>query len=121
MASQHSVRTRAALAALVFLLPALASEGIAGKWDVVWDTEGGVRRQQWSVSGEAESVTLEFAGNEFQGTFKDGRLEFSGNFYSAEAGYSAVLKVEGRLTDGQLSGNGTWDQYAMTFTATRAE
>ena len=121
MASQLSVRTRAALAALVFVLPAFASEGIVGNWDVVWDTEGGVRTQQWTVSGEGETVTLEFAGNEFQGTFKDGRLEFGGDFYSAEAGYSAVLKVEGSLMDGKLSGKGTWDQYAMTFTATRAE
>ncbi len=98
-----------------------AADSIAGKWDVVWDTEGGVRTQQWSIAVDGDSVTLTTSDTEFSGTFKDGRLTFGGEFYSAGAGYKAQLKVEGVYKDGRLTGSGTWDQYAMTFTATRAE
>jgi hypothetical protein len=45
-----------------------------------------------------------------------------GKLYSAEAGYTGALKVEGTLgEDGTLKGRGSWDQYPMTFTAKRSE
>ena len=95
---------------------------MSGTWQMVWDTEGGIRRTDWKITQEGESITVQFEGNVFKGTFKAGRLAVEGKLYSAEAGYTAQLKVEGALQeDGGLKGRGTWDQYAMTFTAERAE
>ena len=89
---------------------------------MVWDTEGGIRRTDWKISQEGESITVESKGEVFKGAFKDDRLVVEGKLYSAEAGYSAQLKVEGVLQeDGGLKGRGTWDQYAMTFTAKRVK
>ena len=89
---------------------------------MVWGTEGGIRRTDWKISQEDESITVESDGNVFKGTFKAGRMVVEGRLYSAEAGYTAQLKVEGvLLEDGGLKGRGTWDQYPMTFTAERAK
>lgn len=95
---------------------------VSGTWHMVWDTEGGIRRTDWKITQEGESITVESEGNVFMGTLKAGRMVVEGRLYSAEAGYTAQLKVEGTLQkDGGLKGRGTWDQYAMTFTAERAK
>ena len=110
------------LALLASLLPNQAmAESVAGKWNLVWDTEGGIRHTVWDVRQEGEAVSVMADGNKLEGTFKDGRLELSGKFHASEAGYSAELKVEGTLDNGQLKGKGSWDAYAMTFTGKRAE
>lgn len=108
--------------ALVCLLPNHAmAESLGGKWNLVWDTEGGVRHTVWNISQDGEAVSVTTDGQKLEGAFKDGRLELSGKFYSAEAGYSAELKIEGTLDNGQLKGKGSWDAYGMTFTGKRAE
>lgn len=112
---------RISLALLLLASPCLASESIDGKWDVVWDTEGGIRTQQWTITSDGSAVTLKLDSVELQGTFEGGQLTFGGNFHSAEAGYSAELKGSGVLKDGKLSGRATWDQYGMTFSAERAK
>ena len=110
------------LALLVCLAPQSAfAEDIAGKWNLTWDTEGGIRHTVWEVKQDGEAVYVTSDGQQFEGTFKDGRLELSGRSYSSEAGYSAELKVEGTLENGQLKGRGSWDAYAMTFSGERAK
>lgn len=99
----------------------LLAADLTGKWDFVWDTEGGERRGIWVIAQDGETVTAESEGQTLRGTFSDGRLQVEGKFYSAEAGYSSTLKVEGRLEGGVLKGSGSWDQYGMTFTAKPAE
>ncbi|MDE0263602.1 MAG: hypothetical protein OXJ37_14465 [Bryobacterales bacterium] len=112
----------ALLALLVCLAPQSAfAESVAGKWNLTWDTEGGIRHTVWEVKQDGDAVSVTTDGHELEGTFKDGRLEVSGKFYSSEAGYSAELKVEGTLADGQLKGRGSWDAYGMTFSAERAQ
>ena len=111
----------AALAASVFG-PLAAADDISGTWNLVWDTEGGTRRGVWTVSQDGGQLSVDAEGTMLEGTFTSGSLEIQGKFYSAEAGYSAELKVKGTLQeDGSLKGSGTWDLYAMTFTATKAE
>lgn len=111
-----------ALALLVCLAPQSAfAESVAGKWNLTWDTEGGIRHTVWEVKQDGDAVSVTTDGHELNGTFKDGRLELSGKFYSSEAGYSAELKVEGTLENGQLKGRGSWDAYGMTFSGKRAE
>lgn len=112
----------AALALLVCWAPQSAfAESVAGKWNLVWDTEGGIRNTVWDVKQDGDAVSVTTDGQELEGTFKDGRLELSGKFYSSEAGYSSELKVEGTLENGQLKGRGRWDAYGMTFSGKRAE
>lgn len=109
------------LALLVCLAPQSAfAESVAGNWKLVWDTEGGIRHTEWEVEQDGESVSVTTDGQKLEGTFKDGRLELSGKLYSSEAGYSAELKVEGTLENGQLKGRGSWDAYGMTFSGERA-
>ncbi len=102
--------------------PILAATDISGTWDMVWDTEGGIRRSNWKISQDGESLTVEFDDNVLKGTFKAKRMEVKGKLYAAEAGYSADFTVEGTVQeDGTLKGSGAWDLYPMTFTAKRAE
>lgn len=111
-----------ALALLVCLAPKSAfAQSVAGKWNLTWDTEGGIRHSVWDVKQDGDAVSVTTDGQELEGTLQDGRLELSGKFYSSEAGYSAELKVEGTLENGQLKGRGSWDAYGMTFSGERAE
>lgn len=109
------------LCAALALAPALAGADLSGTWDLVWDTEGGIRETEWKITQAGESLQVESDGNTFAGTFDGSTVRVEGKFYSAEAGYSATLKVEGKFEDGELTGRGTWDLYAMTFTATRSD
>lgn len=99
----------------------LHAADISGKWLFTWDTEGGIRNTEWTIAQNGESLTIQSEGQKFAGTLKDGQFQVEGQLYAAEAGYTAMLKVEGRLEGDVLKGRGTWDQYAMTFTAKRAE
>lgn len=108
------------LALLVCLVPQFAlAESIAGKWNLVWDTQGGVRHQVWDISQDGEAVSVETDGQKLEGTFKDGRIELSGKIHAARAGYSAELKAEGALVNGQLKGKGSWGGYVMSFVGER--
>ncbi len=102
-------------------VPLLSADSIAGKWNFVWDTEGGIRETVWDISQDGEALTVKSAAGQFKGAFKDNRLVVQGSLYSAEAGYSATLKVEGTYANREMTGSGSWDQYAMTFKAKRIE
>lgn len=108
------------LALLLCSVPQSAlAESIVGKWNLVWDTQGGVRHQVWDISQDGEAVSVETDGQKLEGTFKDGRIELSGKIHAARAGYSAELKAEGALVNGQLKGKGSWGGYVMSFVGER--
>ena len=111
--------------ALLALGPAsvlvLDAAEIEGKWKVVWDTEGGIRQSEWNVTQEGNSIKVDMGEQVFEGTVADNRIAFEGTYYASEAGYKSALKVEGTLEAGVIKGKGSWDQYAMTFTAKRAD
>ena len=110
-----------AAALLAMSIFPLDAADMTGKWDMVWDTEGGVRRTVWEVRQEGEKVTVDTDGSKLTGTIKDNQFAVEGSFYSAEAGYNAPLKVSGSLEGDALNGKGSWDQYSMSFTASRAK
>lgn len=108
------------LALLVCLVPQCAlAESIAGKWNLVWDTQGGVRHTVWDISQDGETVSVETDGQKIEGTFKDGRLEVSGKLHGARAGYSAEMEAEGTLVNGRLKGKGSWGGYNLSFVGER--
>ncbi len=100
----------------------LGAADVSGKWNFVWNTEGGIRHTEWVIAQDGETLQIRMQdGQSLTGRIEGDRMTVEGELNSPEAGYSATLKVEGELTDGRLAGKGSWDQYAMTFTATRAK
>lgn len=120
--SRRLLRRPAVLLLALAAGPIPGAADIGGNWSMAWDTEGGIRRNVWKISQEGESLTVESDGQVLKGTFRANRMVVEGKLYSAEAGYTGALKVEGTLgEDGTLKGRGSWDQYPMTFTAKRSE
>ncbi len=103
------------------LVPLAAAADISGKWQLVWDTEGGIRHTEWTISQEGKNLTVDSDGQVLKGTLEGARIVLEGQFYAAEAGYASTLKVEATLTDDELKGKGTWGQYSMTMTGKRAQ
>ncbi len=112
----------AASVLVVAAVPSALGADISGKWSLTWDTEGGIRHTTWDISQDGAALTVKSDGQTFNGTIKDGTFTVEGRLHAAEAGYASTLKVEGALQeDGTMKGRGSWDVYAMTFTAKRAE
>ena len=106
------------------ILTALAlAADIAGKWNFVWETEGGQRRTTMTlrVSGERVEADMQGSPRPLSGTWKEGKVELQGAVYSQEGGGEGTFKLSGRLDDGKLKGSASWNEHPVTFTATRAE
>jgi hypothetical protein len=95
--------------------------GVEGKWHFVFSTDQGDYPFDFTITGDGDNVVCKAGESELKGAFKGGALELTGDFYVADAGYSAPMTIKGTLADGKLSGNATWDVYETTFTATKAE
>ena len=111
----------ALLAAGAVSVPFLKAAEFEGKWNVVWDTEGGIRTSDWNVTREGDSIKVEMRGQVFEGTVTGDRIEFGGTFHSSEAGYASALKVEGTVEGAVIKGRATWGEYRMTLTARRPD
>ncbi|MDE0125413.1 MAG: hypothetical protein OXN97_12645 [Bryobacterales bacterium] len=102
-------------------VPFLEAAEFEGKWKVVSNTEGGIRTSEWNISREGDSIKVEMNGHVFEGTVADNRIVFEGNYHASGAGFSAIVKVEGTMDGGVITGRGTWAEYLMTFTARRPD
>ena len=56
-----------------------------------------------------------------KGSFDGAGLSLAGDVFSAPEGYSAPMKLTGKLENGKLAGDIVWDAYQVTFQATKAE
>lgn len=106
--------------ALFALSPLAHASDIDGKWDVVYQTDGGPRTSGLTLTTDGGAVKALMGETELAGTYEDGLLELSGEHHAGEAGYTATVKLEGRLVDGKLEGSWQWSEYASTFEATRS-
>lgn len=108
---------------LLLLVSAAALMGadLAGKWDFVWQTEGGERRStlDFKVTGDAVSVEFPGAKAPIRGTIKGGKLTLAGKLYSQEAGEEGDFQLNGTVTGEQIKGTASWQDHGMTFTAGR--
>jgi hypothetical protein len=110
---------RASLIAIMAVAALGAAADISGKWHFVLATPGGDREASASLSVAGDQVSGKFDTAEIKGSYKDGVLELSFPYYSAEVGTTAPLVFKGKLEDGKLTGAWTFAEYAGTFVATR--
>lgn len=110
----------------VLFLAALQAADLGGRWHFVFDTEAGVREANMAlevkgqeVAGKVYGVGSEETATEVKGTFSEGRLTLEFEYYSADAGYKSVVKIQGTLDGDKISGEWQFDQHSGTFTATR--
>ncbi len=108
------------LAATLLALP-LAAGDLAGTWNFTWDTEGGVRKSTMEIQQDGKKLSAKLDATELSGEGDADGFVLSGKLYAPEAGYSGVLKIEGRLEGEKLTGKGAWDAHGLSFTAVRAE
>lgn len=105
--------------------PAKPDTRINGKWHFVFQTEGGDREFDAEFTVDADGkVTGSWNGKpEAAGTYKDGHLQMAFDTYSAEAGETAKLQLDGKL-DSQsddsatLTGGWAFSSYEGSFKAT---
>lgn len=109
------------LIALTLGACATAPPPVNGNWDVQLTAPEGQTGFTMSVVVDGENATATTGQYTFDGTFRDGKLKLKGDYYVAEAGYSAPLDMDIQLEDDKLTGSATWDQYSADVDANRAE
>ena len=107
--------------ALILLTQVAVAASLSGKWNFVFYTEDSEYPKTIVLTTQGDHVTAKIADTVLEGTYKDGKLELTGDYYAEEAGYKAMLKLSGKLAGDQIKGNATWDYYQLTFTANRAK
>jgi len=109
--------------AIALLASILCAADLSGKWDFVWQTPGGERRNPMVFTVDGENVTADIPGNttKITGTLRENKLTLSGTLYSPEAGQEGKFKLEATLEGEQLKGSASWEEHHMTFTATKAK
>ena len=110
------------LAMAATLMVACASTpAVNGAWEVAVTAPEGATYFTMSVAVDGEEASGMVGEEPFSGTYTDGELKLSGDYYVPEAGYSAELNMDIRLEDDQLTGTATWDQFSADVSATRVE
>jgi hypothetical protein len=97
-----------------------ASDPITGKWNFVFDTEGGPREFNADLKLDGDKVTGRFADKaDVKGTFKEQKLNLAFPFQSDEIDVTDTLTITGTLEKGALSGDWSFSQYSGTYKAHR--
>ena len=111
----------AAFVALLFTFkPVSASDPITGKWNFVFDTEGGPREFTAALKLDGDKVTGKFADKaDVKGTFKEEKINLAFPFQSDEANMTDTLTITGKLEKGTLAGDWSFSQYSGTYKAHR--
>ena len=113
--------------ATLFILAVLALGACAsappvnGDWDVVLTAPEGSTGFTMAVVVDGESATATAGSHTFQGTWRDGALKLKGDYYVAEAGYSAELDMDIQYEGDELKGSATWDQFSADVAGSRAD
>jgi len=100
-----------------------AQAQLNGNWDFSLDYEGGtyILSLPMVLDVKGEKVTGTHGTETFEGTLRDEKLEISGNYYIAEAGYASMLAISAVLEGDQIKGTATWSGYSFAVLATRAK
>ena len=93
-----------------------------GKWNFVFETEGGDREFPITLSVKGKDVTGKMGEDAaVKGVFENGLLKLEFPFYSEEVGIKADVVITGKLESGKLTGDWEFDVYTGAFEATKAK
>jgi len=119
-----TVQQSTLLAVLVFF--GLWAAELSGRWHFVFDTEAGVREANMALEVKGQEIVGKVYGvdsdetfTEVKGTLAGVRVTLEFEYYSADAGYKSVVKIQGTLEGDKITGEWQFDQHSGTFTATR--
>lgn len=103
--------------------PLLCAAALDGKWNFVWNTEGGERRSRltFAVTGSAVKVDFPGAKAPLEGRIEGDKLTLSGKLFSAEAGEEGDFRLTGKVNGDSIGGEASWNEHRMTFQASRAK
>lgn len=110
----------AVVMAVAFSHPLVAAD-ITGKWSFTWNTDESVVNTVMEVLQDGDTLSATMDDAKLTGTVTGDIFRTTGEYYSAEAGYEATLKVAGKQIGKGLAGNATWDEIPITFKAVRSE
>ena len=112
---------------MLMLLPPDAAVDLSGKWNFVWQTEGGERRSVLTFTAQGGSAPgkwkVDFPGakSPLDAALDGNRLQVSGSLYSAEAGSTGAFQLKGTVDGKRIKGTASWDEHTMTFEASKAD
>ena len=109
------------LAATLLVACASAPPPVNGDWDLMLMAAEGSTGFPISIEAVGDQATASGGDAEFTGTWNDGELRLSGEFFVPEAGYAAPLNMTIRVEGEQLKGTATWDQFEADVTADRVQ
>ena len=117
------IRITTLFATAVFIL--VATTGFAapvdGDWKLSLTAAEGATYFTMTIAVDGESASGMVGEAEFSGSYKDGNLKLTGDYYVPEAGYNAVLDLDMRLDGEVLTGTATWDMYTADVLGKRSE
>jgi hypothetical protein len=111
----------AALAALIVSAQAVSAADFSGKWIFDFNTPDGVVSAPVELTQEGESLTATITNQKLAGHVREDSFDLAGDYFHADSGYTAPLKIEGKMQGEGLAGNASWDANQLTFTAKRAQ
>ena len=116
-------RTRAACTALLVTLLAVGASAatVDGDWKLSLTAAEGATYFTMTIAVDGDSASGMVGEAEFSGSYKDGSLKLTGDYYVPEAGYNAVLDLDMRLDGEVLTGTATWDMYTADVLGKRSE
>jgi len=74
-----------------------------------------------TMTQDGDKLSAKNDGTDLSGSVTGDTFELTGKLHASEAGYTSDLEISGKVADGALKGEATWDAYPMTFTAKRTE
>jgi hypothetical protein len=116
-------RILTALFVFVAFAGSAAAESIEGTWDFTYQTPDGARRATCDIELDGDKLTILQPGlGKLTGIYQDQKFAVVlENYYSPELGFSADIKLEGKLSEGKLSGKWEFETYSGTFSAQPAD
>lgn len=105
----------------VLLSACAAAPPVNGEWALMLTAAEGSTSFPITIDTNGTAATASSGDAEFSGTWINGELWLTGDFYVPEAGYSAPLNMTMRVEDGELRGSATWDQFQADVLGQRME
>lgn len=118
---KRSIQLASLLAATFLVACASAPPPVNGDWDLRLTAAEGSTGFPINIVASGEEASATGGKTEFTGTWIDGELRLSGDFFVPEAGYTATLDMTIRVDDDKLTGSATWDQFQADVSGERAE